>query len=510
MGQHESIQKAPAPAAAVNQFQMRPFAAMSEAEVPEQSDLQAKASTPRAGYTLANIQLKDVHAPTYHRQSMPIPNRLSVQAKLSIGQVGDRYEQEADQVAAQVVQRLNAPKLERSPVLQREVEEDEELQMKPVLQREVEEDEELQMKPVLQREVEEDEELQMKAVRSEPIEGGDASAELESAINSARGSGQTMDTDLQAKMGEAMGADFSGVKIHTDSQSDQMNRSIQAKAFTTGKDIFFRQGEYNPGSTGGQELLAHELTHTIQQNAVSSHPSAAQTVQMATELEVRDKIQNVDLTGDILTSDAAIVSEMRDVLSGSGKLIMASDIDALARYMAADKNIAVQQAAEMIASNKGRGFTASNGAIYVLEGQVAAHDIVHETVHVCSAPGGRTKILTDFGEPLNEGFTEYFTKEFCSKLSVADAVAYPAEVAFIQKLAAKVGNAPLHTAYMQNAGMAALIDQIATIWESNAGKGGFKPNKDHAKNITTVTNKLKPFTPENDVWLKFWTTYIFV
>jgi hypothetical protein len=88
---------------------------------------------------------------------------------------------------------------------------------------------------------------------------------LESAINSARGSGQSMSPDLQAKMGEAIGADFSGVKIHTDAQSDQMNRSIQAKAFTTGKDVFFRQGEYNPGSRGGQELLAHELTHVVQQ-----------------------------------------------------------------------------------------------------------------------------------------------------------------------------------------------------------------------------------------------------
>jgi hypothetical protein len=72
--------------------------------------------------------------------------------------------------------------------------------------------------------------------------------------------------NLQRSMGKAMGADFSGVKVHTDSQSDQLNKSIQARAFTTGQDVFFRQGEYNPGSRGGQELLAHELTHVVQQN----------------------------------------------------------------------------------------------------------------------------------------------------------------------------------------------------------------------------------------------------
>jgi hypothetical protein len=64
----------------------------------------------------------------------------------------------------------------------------------------------------------------------------------------------------------AFGADFSGVKVHTDSKSHELNQSIQARAFTTGQDIFFRQGEYNPGSRPGQELLAHELTHVVQQN----------------------------------------------------------------------------------------------------------------------------------------------------------------------------------------------------------------------------------------------------
>jgi ppGpp synthetase/RelA/SpoT-type nucleotidyltranferase len=67
-------------------------------------------------------------------------------------------------------------------------------------------------------------------------------------------------------MEQAFGADFSQVKVHTDSESDKLNKSIQAKAFTTGKDIFFKKGEYQPDSKPGQELLAHELTHVVQQN----------------------------------------------------------------------------------------------------------------------------------------------------------------------------------------------------------------------------------------------------
>jgi len=93
-----------------------------------------------------------------------------------------------------------------------------------------------------------------------------ATPNLETSIQGARGSGQPLDENIRQPMEKAFGCvDFSGVKVHTDGQSDQLNRSIQARAFTTGEDVFFRQGEYNPGSRGGQELIAHELTHVVQQ-----------------------------------------------------------------------------------------------------------------------------------------------------------------------------------------------------------------------------------------------------
>jgi hypothetical protein len=226
---------------------------------------------------------------------------LRPQAKLSISQPGDTYEQEADSVARQVMQRMalsgNRQSIQRQEVpeeeeelqmkpldistLQRQEvsEEEEELQMKPLeistLQRQEapEEEEELQMKPLdittLQRQEapEEEEELQMKSMVQRQANGGmTATADLETFINQARGGGQPLGDNIREPMEQAFGADFGGVKVHTDSHSDGLNRSIQARAFTTGQDIFFRQGEYNPGSRGGQELLAHELTHVVQQN----------------------------------------------------------------------------------------------------------------------------------------------------------------------------------------------------------------------------------------------------
>lgn len=175
---------------------------------------------------------------------------LGIQPKLTIGEPNDKYEQEADNVAAKVVEQINSPQAQAQSVQREAMPEEEELQMKPILQREeMPEEEELQMKPALQRRETSD----------------TASTEFEATLNSAKGGGQPLDENMQQAMGQSMGADFSGVRIHTDSVSDQLNQSVQAKAFTTGQDVFFRKGEYQPSSRSGQELLAHELTHVIQQ-----------------------------------------------------------------------------------------------------------------------------------------------------------------------------------------------------------------------------------------------------
>ncbi|MEM0978865.1 MAG: DUF4157 domain-containing protein [Cyanobacteria bacterium P01_H01_bin.58] len=95
---------------------------------------------------------------------------------------------------------------------------------------------------------------------------GNASVEVEDAIQHSLGQGKPLADPLREQMEGAIGADFSEVRVHTDSQADGLNQSLQAKAFTTGQDIYFKQGEFKPGSQDGQALLAHELTHVVQQS----------------------------------------------------------------------------------------------------------------------------------------------------------------------------------------------------------------------------------------------------
>ena len=96
--------------------------------------------------------------------------------------------------------------------------------------------------------------------------GGELDDDLSNQINSSRGNGSRLDGAVSDTMSDQLGHDFSGVNVHTDSNADRLSRSIGAKAFTTGSDIFFKQGAYSPGSSDGQSLLAHELTHVVQQD----------------------------------------------------------------------------------------------------------------------------------------------------------------------------------------------------------------------------------------------------
>ncbi len=155
---------------------------------------------------------------------------LVIQPKLKLTKAGDRHEQEADRVAAQVVKRINTD-------------------------------------PIRKTEATKGDRLMPKATAPTSAPTGTAvTPQFETTLQQQRGQGQSIPEDVREPLEEAFNADFRNVRIHTNERSQQLNHSIQAIAFTTGTDIFFKQGAYQPRSRQGQELLAHELTHVVQQN----------------------------------------------------------------------------------------------------------------------------------------------------------------------------------------------------------------------------------------------------
>ncbi len=112
--------------------------------------------------------------------------------------------------------------------------------------------------------------------RAAAVEEGEADTQIGDRIRSASGKGSPLGSDVQRTLESGLGASMAGVNVHTDSEADHLARSVDAVAFTTGSDIFFRAGAYNPGTSEGMHLLAHEATHTVQQAAgpVSGTPTA--------------------------------------------------------------------------------------------------------------------------------------------------------------------------------------------------------------------------------------------
>lgn len=138
------------------------------------------------------------------------------------------------------------------------------------LQRESLEDEEelLQARhdPTLQREaVPEEEEELLQAMPEVGLEGGPVSDGLARRIDARRGGGATLDNSVRTHMESAFATNFDSVRVHSDSEAQQLSRSISAQAFTTGNDIFLGQG----ASPTDRSLLAHELTHVVQQRTMN-------------------------------------------------------------------------------------------------------------------------------------------------------------------------------------------------------------------------------------------------
>jgi hypothetical protein len=116
---------------------------------------------------------------------------------------------------------------------------------------------------------------------------------VQSTIDSTRGHGAALDSGVQNRLSPGLG-DLSDVRVHTDSTAHNLNHAVSARAFATGSDVYFAQGEYKPNTSDGDKLIAHELAHVVQQRgAPTSGPLTVSNPGDAMENEadaVADKI----------------------------------------------------------------------------------------------------------------------------------------------------------------------------------------------------------------------------
>ncbi len=212
-----------------------------------------------------------------------------VQRKLAIGAENDTLETEADDVADKV---MRMPELLKSTIqgsgnggstVQRKCDDcdEEKIQRRPLAS---------SITPFIQ---------------TKGADGSAAGDAVTDQVNTTKGSGSNMDSPTQSFMENRFGTDFSYVKIHTGDYAVQMSRELNAQAFTVGSDIYFNSGKYNPSSDSGKHLLAHELTHTVQQGG-GTHSEVQRKIQVNPGLNLDTQGFTTSKTGDIYTCPAVV------------------------------------------------------------------------------------------------------------------------------------------------------------------------------------------------------------
>src|SRR5665648_732153 len=222
----------------------------------------------------------------------------SVQSKLTVNKPGDKFEQEADKMADKVM-RMPAPAPpEKEEKVQRATLPEEKVQKATLPEEKIQKatlpEEKIQKATLPEEKVQkkEEEKIQKANLPEEKIQkkeeeklqrkGGDGTSavasDTQSAIKSKTSGGQPLSSEARSYMEPRFNADFSNVRIHNDPESARLSNQLSARAFTYQNHVFFSRDQYQPGTSEGKQLLAHELTHTIQQgHAIQRSPQVTTT-----------------------------------------------------------------------------------------------------------------------------------------------------------------------------------------------------------------------------------------
>lgn len=300
----------------------------------------------------------------------------ALQTKLSVGGVNDSFEREADQVAEQVM-RMPTPSLRRKCGTCQE-EEEKSLRRTPVQR--------LQRKCA---KCQEEEEILRRSTAPAIVQRTETApashvAEAPPLVHEVlRGGGAPLDRATRAFMEPRFGHDFGNVRIHTDERAAESARSVDALAYTVGSNIVFGSGRYAPGSSEGRRLLAHELTHTVQQGAVT--PDSLQRTMNSSEAST------LNVPGALAAHDQKPIHAVRQ--SGAGRLqrqpapgrkradvviLMADGLEAEAATLAPGATVLKVSTPEEMAT-KLKAVTAPIGTLFIISHSLPSGDLGFES-----------------------------------------------------------------------------------------------------------------------------------
>lgn len=333
--------------------------------------------------------------------------------------------------------------------------------------------------------------------------GGRIRRDVKQAIQRAQGDGIAMSPRVRKKAENDLGMDLRGVEIHKDDQSDRLNDRLQARAFTSGSQIFFKQDQYRPGTPYGQKLLAHELTHVVQQDAAGV--KAGEVVQRSA---LSDKNVTISPTGERPLIQGSYFKKIgsffgklakgvknafrfvRNRLKQScgGKIDAKESKNILEQAFKGHKfkvnkikvldEAGIKKAWDKIygegsydgsngkeADGPLEGFTAPNNTIYINKTAQAVDTMPHEILHRHEDGA----VINQMGENFNEGFTEYLTQKAVKAMGYSPTSSYPDDLAVIKKLVPIIGGDEV----LENAYFDGKLSALKEALEKKKGIGSY-------------------------------------
>lgn len=389
-------------------------------------------------------------------------NTLVVQPRLKIGQPGDKYEKEADATSDRVMSMSQSDAIQMQPL-----EEEEEMLQPQIQMQPLEEEEELLQPKIQMQEEDEEEMVQMKpmkpdqdslstanpfgsslnerettseVINKKPDNGLPKSKSLQSfssQLQNNRGNGTKLSNNVGQEMSSKFGYAFNNVQVHKDENAIQMAEQINAKAFTYGSDIYFGRNQFNPNSSKGKHLLAHELTHVVQQNKAGTKnrnessprkanesnknnngyslinndapsiqadwaiepPNSGDPTVVLTPQQIQDAIDYNN--AKLGRADPSLIHTIRDVLgiSGDPPVIDADFVNAVQRWQTAynisqDGKLGPDSAGPLFRELRAEGLSAESRTLagFIRKGRVATNPTY--TGSLVPVPSGGTQSVT--------------------------------------------------------------------------------------------------------------------
>jgi hypothetical protein len=318
---------------------------------------------------------------------------------------------------------------------------------------------------------------------------------IQPAVEALNSQGNPIDSRTAGFMEPRFGHSFSRVRIHDNNAAHNAASALNARAFALGEHIVFGAGQYAPRTRAGMSLLAHELTHVVQE---FGNPSpalhCAPTLSGRTPGELIEDSVAPDI--DKALAESSLAKYIKKKAGGHLHVEFKKTFE---KNLAENEKAFGNKTSPSNGPDQVGGFTdLKSGEIHLKERLANIEGAIHETIHLNSKLGARAGVSAfqdDFGNPLEEGVTQYFTNKVLAEQKLGTGVAYPEQLKLANQLISAVGEDLIIAAYFK--GEKDAINKVVAASNKHGDYGKWRTSirSQNPKDWPEISKQLKLFFP---------------